>query len=292
MSRTVRFYKSKRCEDDFDWHQTEIDLTTKDCTEDCEPVTYRALRKLHLVIPARQTFTIRPGNLYARRSPKGTVTEFEVMPCRHSDHHEQRRRSSHRALTLSQQEARLLERQQCLENELAAREEREVQERIGVRDRRPYASGGLGTGDHPALTDDDLPRASNRRKVSFIDREPQESRKVRYECYDDHRYHPRRHSQAYAEYRYRDSMPPTSRQEHCVQDIYPPTSYLSYGRRPSHSHRVARSYKYHEGIPLLFQRIITGGKSKKSHDCGCRRYPAQYYDADVRFDDRAPEDYR
>lgn len=294
MSRTVRFYKSKRYGDDSDWHRTEIDVTTKDCTNDCEPVTYRTLRKIHLIIPANHTFNIRPGSLSLRTSPGGKDPEFEIMPCHHNSHGQGRRSSNH-GLTLAQQEARLLERQRLLEAELAAAEEREIRERIGVRERRPYACGGVADKDHappPPPPPDEASQTTKRRRVSFVEREPESSTRVNYEHYDDRHCRPRRSSQVYSEYSYQDSKPASPREEHRIQDTYPPTSYRSQNRRPSYSHRVTRSYRYHEGIPLLFQRIIMGGRRKKSHSCECARQSKHYYNANIQFETRAPENYR
>lgn len=251
----------------------------------------RRSSRIKYLIPTDDPELVRPGFLYIRRTSKGKefvrnrrTTDDNMCPnCR---------RQSTRATALGQQEADIDARIAQLEAELKTTQEREQQERVGFRRPQPYqyTQAEETQSTPPPKIIDATPSPTSGRRVSF-DPEPRIAYYRPRRQHQQHN-HQRRPSHCTRQYAYEDREPSYSSDdiEYQTYDEYPPTAYRSCGRRSSH--RASRQYRYHDGIPLLFQRIITGGRRRRSN-AGCRRasrpYVVQY--PQWQYESRSPEDY-
>lgn len=251
----------------------------------------RRSSRVKYLVPTDNPELVKPGFLYIRRTSRGKefvrnrkAPEDEMCPnCR---------RSSTRATSLAQKEAELDAQIAKLQAQLELSREQEQQERVGFRKPQPYLYTRAAECDQEETTPppeiiDAVPSPSPSRRVSF-DPEP---RVAYYRARRQHRQHNdhARRSSHYATHQDRQPTYTSDDYEYQTYDEHPPTAYRTCSR--SSHRRPSRQYQYHEGIPLLFQRIITGGRRRRSN--GCRRasrpYVVQY--PEWQYESRSPEDY-
>lgn len=299
MPPDFRFYKSKRwCHE----CQTHIEIEVQDCEEEAgpAPMGFDILSALKFVIPAERAYTVETGNLYVRRHNGGkefvrkrTVKcDCKDTMCKKCKHGNDSRRGS--GPDLAREYAAKAVQQRHLEAELARAEERELRERIGIRERRPYQFSTERKDSTPPENAAEMhaERPCRRRMSYAIDESPPHFYHVGHckkhqQQHHQHNHHRPSHHHAHHEerrYVYAPRQP-----EYYVQEIEPPASCRRNGRRPS---RIISNNVYHDDVPIFCSRIITGGR-RKSSSGGCRRASRRYsrYYPDVQFESREPEDY-
>ncbi|KAK5087524.1 hypothetical protein LTR70_007041 [Exophiala xenobiotica] len=300
MPPDVRFYKSKRwCHE----CQTHVEIKVQDCEEEAGPASMglNILSALKFVIPAERAYTVETGNLYIRRHNGGkelvrkrTVKcDCKDTMCKKCKHGNDSRRGAE--ADLAREYAAKAERRRQLEAELARAEERELRERIGIRERRPYQFSTERKDSTPppeSAAEMRAERPCRRRMSSAID-EPSPYFYHAGHCkkyqQQRHQHNHRRPSHHHAHHENRRCGYAPRQPEYYVQEIEPPASCRRNGRRPS---RIISNNVYHNDVPIFCSRIITGGR-RKSSSGGCRRDSRHYsrYYPDVQFETREPEDY-
>lgn len=299
MSPGVRSYKSKRwCPE----CQTEIDIEVRDCEEETRPapMDFGILSALNFVIPAERACTVETGNLYVRRHNGGkefvrkriAKCSCKDAMCKKCKHGNDDRRGAQP--DIAREYAVRAERQRYLQAELARAEERELQQRIGIRERRPYqfTTYSKDTTPPPESAAEMHPERPCRRRMSYaIDESPSDYRADHCKKRQQHHHHITFHqpSRHHAHPEDRRHVYPYRQPEYYVQEIEPLSTCRRNSRRPS---RIISNNVYHNDIPIFCSRIITGGR-RKSSSAGCRRASRRHshYYPGIQFESREPEDY-
>lgn len=292
MSQTDQYRKRDRYIRSYETHRTDVDLSMADYEENWEPVTYRALEKIHIIVPAQYTFTIHPNKRHVslHRPEKRHVQESleSNIATYHESRNEASNRSSRWQRETQERETQLTGRQQLLEKELEAAEEKEIQERIGVRERRPYARGALSD-QASTIIPKDASRPVLTRRVTFVEQQPASPTQIRHQHYDDKDSRRRSGLCPRKEPVCQEASSRHESQRYHIEEVYPPTDDRTGDRRPPR--QVVRRYRYYKSVPLLFQRIIIGGRreSRKVDENPPRSKHLR--SLDIRYESRTPDDY-
>lgn len=294
MHQGARCYRSKR------WRhrdQTPIKVEVHFCAH-LDFCSLNVPTKYDSIKPLRRTSSTRSDDFYIHQQNKTESlhrkrqSEEADMWRRSYDFEGYGRNYTGKGSSVKERERVLDERIRRLEAELAAEaEEREIQKRIGVRERRPYHKRGAGRdGSQSPIAVEE--RASQRR-VRFADDEDTAERcpPCRSQQPKGHHHYDAHQSSRYrVVYEYRQPKPEL-RSRGLVPNIEEPT-YFGCREERAPPRSSWRHHMPHNEIPVLFQRIIIGRDRKKGSDW-CRRVCTKdcYERPELRYVSRSPVDY-
>lgn len=305
LYKRVRFKEDQRCRFET---QTDTSLECKECKAEVNPVPmiFNVAAQLGYVLPPKRASKLSIGKTYIRRHSKDDrdwefvkkIAPCEEVMCKKCKIEPEAKARLRRASAIARKDAALAARIRQLKAELATSEERAIEQRIGVRERRPYHFSSQRIVADVVIDEaaPDPPKDGCSRRGRADDgalRPCPEQCGCRRHGNDCHHHHIRRpfHHMHRGNYVHRYLHHYNHRPVY-VEPIYCPPLLPPNVRRVKEVSPPSSDSQNQSDTTSIFQRIVIPRRRRRSSDNGCRISIRQNYcDPSVVYETRAPEDY-